>query len=507
MQKNKTILRSVMAVILGAIAPLAFAPYSYWPTIFISLAGLFVLIQNKTPKQSSWLCFFWGVAYFGVGISWVHVSIDTFGGMPKVFSFLLMLILSCYLALYPALFGWVLNRFFKPNSAVRLLLAAPVIWLCNEWLRGWMLTGFPWLWIGYSQIDTPFGQYAPVAGVETVSLIIAISSGALAYAAMKRRPQWLIVPVVLWAVGFGLKHINWVTPDHSSKTTFALIQGNIDQAKKWVPSERWPTIIKYTDLTQENWDADIVIWPEAAIPAFEFELPSYLASLDQAAAQKHTGLITGILNQTQQRAYYNSILALGAGQPNSYTLDLDQRYHKHHLLPFGEFVPFEELLRPLAPLFNLPMSSFTAGNYIQPNLFVNGRYFVSALCYEIAFGEQVRENMTDKTNFILTLSNDAWFGHSIGPFQHMEIARMRALELGKPLIRVTNNGITAITDAKGKVIKQLPQFETAVLKATIESTSGTTPYGKLGSWPLYLISLFLLLPACLICRKTSNTPD
>lgn len=507
MHKIKTMIRPALAVIFGAIAPLAFAPYSYWFIIFLSVSGLLILIYNCTPKQSAWLSFLWGVAYFGVGIAWVHVSIDTFGGMPKIFSFLLMLLLCCYLAIYPALFGWALNRWFGANTLTRMLLATPVLWLCNEWLRGWVFTGFPWLWIGYSQMDSSFNQYAPLGGVETISFIIAISSGAISYAILNKRPQWLAVPILFWCAGYGLNSIHWVTPDKATQTSFALIQGNIDQEKKWRPSERWPTIIKYTDLTQENWDADIIIWPEAAIPAFEFELPSYLSSLDVAAKQKHSGFITGILNETKTKTFYNSILTMGADQPKPYALDLNSRYHKHHLLPFGEFVPFGDWLRPIAPFFNLPMSSFTAGDYIQPNLQVNGRYFVSALCYEIVFGEQVRANVTDKTNFILTLSNDAWFGHSIGPLQHMEIARMRALELGKPLIRVTNNGITAITDEKGEIIKQLPQFETAVLRATIQSTKGETPYSRLGSWPLYIFSALLFLLACLIRRKNSYTPD
>ncbi|WP_373054804.1 apolipoprotein N-acyltransferase [Vibrio salinus] len=500
-------IRPFLAVIFGAIAPLAFAPYSYWPIIFLSVTGLLILLRDRPPKNAAWLCFLWGVAYFGVGISWVHVSIDTFGGVPRIVSFALMLLLSCYLAIYPALFGWVLNRWFSQNTTFRLLLIAPVLWLCNEWLRGWVFTGFPWLWIGYSQVDTPFAQYAPIGGVEAISFIIIICSGAVANSILKKQLRWLIFPVLFWSLGSLLNAQSWVTPDNTTKTSFALIQGNIDQAKKWLPGERWPTIIKYTDLTQENWDANIIIWPEAAVPAFEYELPGFLTSLDHAARQKHSSIVTGILNQSETGKFYNSILTMGAGQKAPYSLNLKDRYHKHHLLPFGEFVPFETLLRPLAPLFNLPMSSFTAGSYIQPNLSVNGRHFVSALCYEIAFGEQVRENVTNETDFILTLSNDAWFGHSIGPFQHMEIARMRALELGKPLIRVTNNGITAITNAKGQVIKQLPQFKTAVLRATIESTKGKTPYYRFGSWPLYGLSALILLSACLISRKNSKRSD
>lgn len=199
-----------------------------------------------------------------------------------------------------------------------------------------------------------------------------------------------------------------------------------------------------------------------------------------------SAVITGIINQSEDKQYFNSVLTVGDTPHGEYRYDLTQRYHKYHLLPFGEFVPFEEILRPLAPFFNLPMSSFSQGAYVQPNLIAKGFAFVTALCYEIIFNEQVRDNVTPDTDFLLTLSNDAWFGRSIGPLQHMEIARMRALELGKPLIRATNNGVTAVTDQRGRIMAQLPQFETGVLKATVTPTRGSTPYFLWGTTPLYL---------------------
>lgn len=187
--------------------------------------------------------------------------------------------------------------------------------------------------------------------------------------------------------------------------------------------------------------------------------------------------------------FFNNVLVLGQNGQGPYDYDTVKRYSKHHLLPFGEFVPFGDLLRPIAPFFNLPMSSFERGEFIQPNLVAYHRHLLAALCYEIIFSEQVRQNVTDDTDFILTLSNDAWFGKSIGPLQHMEIAQMRALELGKPLIRATNNGVTAVTDYKGQIIKQVPQFQTETLKAEVTSTSGNTPYRTLGSWLLYIWSI------------------
>ncbi|OEE45388.1 apolipoprotein N-acyltransferase [Vibrio anguillarum] len=487
------LMRPLAAAFVGALTPLAFAPYQFWPLAILTPMLLLLLINQQPAKKAAWIGYCWGLGFFAFGISWVHVSIDTFGGMPKIASLFLMSLLVGYLALYSGLFAGLLNRFFRRNTISHFLLAAPALWLITDWLRGWVMTGFPWLWLGYSQIDSPLASFAPLGGVELVTFFTLLCSSALAMTWLKRSWILVLIPLTILATGFGLRNFDWVTLDPSTQTRVALIQGNIKQAEKWLPNQRWPTIMAYTDLSRENWDADIIVWPEAAIPAFEFEIPSYLSNLDSAAKMNDSAIVTGVLNQSPERSFYNSILVLGTNPYGDYRYDSDARYHKHHLLPFGEFVPFEDWLRPIAPFFNLPMSSFSRGDYIQPNLIAKGRHLAAALCYEIIFNEQVRANVTDETDFILTLSNDAWFGHSNGPLQHMEIARMRALELGKPLIRSTNNGVTAVTDHKGKITQQIPQFETAVLKATITSTKGETPYHAVGTWPLYVWVLLSLI--------------
>ncbi|GAA5646437.1 MULTISPECIES: apolipoprotein N-acyltransferase [Vibrio] len=493
--------RPVAAAFVGALTTLAFAPYQLWPLALLSPLLLLALLYQQSARHALAIGYAWGLGQFATGISWVHVSIDNFGGMPKIASVFLMALLVGYLSVYSALWAWSLNRFFPRSNRSRYLLAAPVLWLIFDWLRGWVMTGFPWLWLGYSQIDSPLANFAPLGGVELLTLLIMMCAGALMYAIVHRAWSTIMIPLVIFATGYGLRNIDWVTPNPDSKTTVALIQGNIPQELKWKPSQRWPTIMKYTDLSRENWDADIIVWPEAAIPAFEFEIPSYLRNLDEAARLNHSAIVTGVVNMGQNKKFYNSILSLGSTPYGDYEYDPTERYHKHHLLPFGEFVPFERILRPLAPFFNLPMSSFSRGAFVQPNIVANGRHMAPALCYEIIFNEQVRQNVTDETDFILTLSNDAWFGRSIGPLQHMEIARMRALELGKPLIRSTNNGVTAVTDYKGNVLTQLPQFETGVLRAELESTSGQTPYRLVGSWPLYAWTLLSLIAGYLLSRR------
>lgn len=493
-----------LAVPAGALATLSFAPYHHWYLAPVSLFALFILLQNQSAKRSALIGFLWGLGLFSSGISWVHVSIANFGGMPWLAGWTLMALLISYLALYPALFGYLFNTFNRGRPFHQLMLSGPVIWLLLDWVRGWLMTGFPWLWMGYGQIDSPFAPLAPILGVEGITLALVLSSGALAAACYYRRWQPLLVPALIVGISLLAGQKAWVTPEPSKAVDVAMIQGNVPQEIKWLPSQRWPTLMKYTDLTRENWGADLIIWPEAAVPALEKQVPTFLQNLDAAARNNHSTVITGILDQNDKGQFFNNILTLGVNAVGPYHYDGAERYSKYHLLPFGEFVPFEDILRPLAPFFNLPMSSFSRGSYIQPNLEANGHSLAPALCYEVAFSEQVRRNVNVDTEFLLTLSNDTWFGRSIGPFQHMEIAQMRSLELGKPLLRATNSGLTGVVDHNGKIIASIPQFESAVLRTEVIPTTGMTPYTTLGSWPLYIYMLWSIALSWLLVRRQAG---
>ncbi len=493
--------RPLLAAFAGALATLSFAPYNIWLLAPASLTLFFWLLLNQSIKRSALIGFSWGLGLFGTGISWVHVSIDTFGGMPKIASVFLMVSLISYLALYPLIFGALFNRFNQGRPFHQLLLSGPVLWLLLDWLRGWAFTGFPWLWMGYGQLNSPFSGLAPILGVEGITLALVLISAGIVAAISDRNWKPLMVPALVIGLSLLVHGAQWVTPNSDKTVDVALVQGNVPQELKWLPSERWPTLMKYIDLTRENWDADIIVWPEAAIPALEAHLPSFLQNLDEVARENNSTVITGVLDQKENGEFFNNILTLGQNNDNGYDYDNATRYSKHHLLPFGEFVPFGDLLRPIAPFFNLPMSSFSRGDFVQPNLEANGYSIAPALCYEVAFSEQVRQNVNVDTDLLLTLSNDAWFGTSIGPFQHMEIAQMRSLELGKPLLRATNTGVTAVVDHMGHITKQIPQFETAVLRAKVTPTDGLTPYTSLGSWPLYGYVLWSLALSMVLIRR------
>jgi apolipoprotein N-acyltransferase len=530
------LIRLVSAFAAGASTALAFAPYGFWIIYPIALGLSLFLGKNLSPKQafSHWLSF--GFGSFVFGISWVHVSIDTFGGMPLMVSMSLMALLALYLALYPALAGYLMARLesHKNTSITKLsnLALFPALWVLTEWLRGWVMTGFPWLWAGYSQTQGPLSALASVIGALGLSFVIALVAASLAYASAKPKSLSQLLPSMsILAV---LAICTWLTPkleqtSPSGETVkVALVQGNIAQSMKWQPDALWPTMLKYMDLTRTNFDAEIIIWPEAAIPAPESLVGDFLANANQVASLNDSAIITGIISHSN-KDFYNSLIVLGnhneavqeSGDYTSANIQADadadvgvsvepeahksrNEFRKHHLLPIGEFVPFGDLLRPIAPLFNLPMSSFTRGDYLQPNLNAVGYQISPAICYEIVFPEQVRANVNDDTDMLLTVSNDAWFGSSNGPLQHMEIAQMRAIEMGRPLLRGTNNGVTAVVDHHGVIQAKLPQFETGVLRAEVVLVTGQTWFHRIGQAPLLWLSALIAIGAAIIRRQSAN---
>ncbi len=476
------LLSPLLLLLSGASLTLAFSPFSLWP---VALLGLALGIRQiaKAPGNGFKAGWLFGFGWFGAGISWVHVSIADFGGLPLVASVALMALLCGYLALYPALALW-LNKKYFPTRLWPLTL--PLFWFITEWLRSWVLTGFPWLSLGYSQIDSPLLGWFPVVG-ETGVTALLVCLGAL-LALSHTIPRFVVAAfavIIAYVSGWVANQHDWVSAH--KKYDVAMVQGNIKQSLRWVPEQDIPTMRKYQTLTEGLWDNDLIIWPEAAIPKLEYLAQEFILDVDARAAQEDAALITGVVNfNFESDEAWNNLLVLGkkeaTDETGHYRYFHQNRYAKHHLLPVGEFVPFEDFLRPLAPLFDLPMSSFSRGAFAQKNLQANGIHLAPAICFEIAFPRQVLANVHDDTDMIITVSNDAWFGRSHGPAQHLQIARARAAETGRPVVRATNNGITAFIDHKGQITAKLAQFVAGSIEAPVIATRGMTPYRYFGDF-------------------------
>ncbi len=454
----------------------------------MTLAGLFWLWEAAPSKRQTALAgYFFGLGFFGAGVSWVYVSLHDFGGMDAPVAVVATALFSAVLALLPGLAGFTLGL-FRCKRTILFTLAAPALWLLTEWLRGWILSGFPWLALGYAQVPTsPLAGYAPLLGVYGVSLLTVVSAGLLyLFWRSGDRVLWAGIAVALWIGGFGLKQIEWTQPT-GAPLTVSLLQGNIAQDVKWRPEKALGTLQIYLNLAKAS-SSRLIIFPETAIPLFYEDVPKdYLAALASHAQANGGDVVFGIPEYAPigKGAYYNSVMTLGSS--------LSQVYRKSHLVPFGEYIP----LKPFFPWFihqilHIPLDDFSRGDEFQKPLQVGGERVAMSICYEDAFGEELIRQLPAAT-LLANVSNDAWFGNSIAPQQHLQIAQMRALETGRYMLRATNTGMTAIVDNHGRVTTHIPQFELAALHGKAQGFTGSTPFVRWGNATVLVLAFTMLL--------------
>jgi len=475
----------VIALLAGAATVLAFAPVGFYPLALASFAVLVRLWMRAAPRACFRSGFAFGLGLFGGGVSWVYVSLSQFGGMPAPLAGLATFLFCAFIALFPAAAGWLQARVPAADGA-RACLVIPAAWTLFEWLRGWILTGFPWLSAGYAATGWPPEGYAPVLGVYGLSFLTLSLAGMLWALITKKQILLFVVLVAVLGAGQALRAVDWTAPV-GEPVRAALLQGNIEQEMKFRP-ERYARILEtYARLADET-SARLIILPETAVPRFYDGVePEYLARLDAAAKRNGGDLLLGVPYREAQDRYYNSVVTLGTAPR--------QVYHKVHLVPFGEFVPpgFGWVLHVL----QIPLSDFSRGSPAQTPLAVAGQRVAVNICYEDAFGDEIARSLPEAT-LLVNVSNVAWFGDSLAPSQHLQIARLRAIETGRMHLTAANSGVTAAIDRDGRVLAQLPQFAAGRLEIAAQGYAGATPYVRLRDWPTLIGALLALAIASLI---------
>lgn len=466
------------ALVAGGFTTLTASPFELWWLGPVAIGLLYVGLHTLSPGQAALKGWLYGVALFASGTSWVYVSIHDYGYTGVSLAVFLTALFVSVLALFFAGTFWLYRRFIGPRWALLTFAGA---WVLGEVLRTYLFTGFPWLLVGSSYVDSPLASWAPVGGVYLLSLLVVLT-GTLG-AELLRRQWWAALPLAaIWLAPFVLPS-QWTTPV-SEPTRVALLQGNLPQLLKWTPEGQRTAANIYSDLTREVADeADLILWPETALPMIDSQARPVLERV-QANLPPEAALLTGIVQLDENNRYFNSVIGVG---------DVEGSYQKEHLVPFGEYLPLESLLRGTIDFFDLPMSSFSKGASEQVPMQAAGVAIGNAICYEIIYPQLVAQRAAD-SGVIVTVSNDTWFGASIGPHQHLQMARLRALENGRYVVRATSNGITAIINPRGELVDRAPQFETTYLTGEFYAMEGLTPFTRMGSLPIWLLAGLFLLP-------------
>ncbi len=484
--------RAILAWLAGAIFLFALAPYYIWGIALLSPAILYaLLIHPMSNWQAFWIGEMYGMGLWCVGAFWLYTSIHTYGNTPAFLALLMIGFVGIVMGLFHGVMAVIFNRFFGKQPA-----SFASLWVLQEWLKTWLFTGFPWLFVGYAFTEEDWAtSIAPVFGVFAISFVAVFISATL-IELIRKRYRYLLPAISFLVIMCGLWLVSpqWTKPkENSQNLSVSLIQGNIPQDLKWLADYQMETLAIYAKLSATEWGQDMVIWPEASIPMFQTEAWAFIVEVVKIAKEYNSAWVTGIPYQDVEaydpkvdsyEPFYNSVMALGTASSGL--------YKKQNLVPVGEYIPFEGALNWALPDLMGGQLSFRAGSNNQSPLNVKQRAMGVAICYEVAYPDTTRNNAKN-TDFLLTVSNDAWFGTSAGPLQHLQMVQMRSIETGRWFLRATNTGVTAIINDKGKIVKKAPQFQRTVLRGEVEARTGTTPFMQWGSYPVLAWCGLLLL--------------
>jgi apolipoprotein N-acyltransferase len=493
---------SALAFVAGMLLALSFAPFEWWPLAILMPAALMWLWDGASPRRAAVLGFWFNAGTFSVGTYWLYIAIKEIGHAPFYLALLLMAGLVAIMGAYHALLGWAVAKYLPPRGAMRWLVGIPGAWLLIEWWRSWFLTGFGWLALGYAHTDNWLGSLAPVVGQYGLGLLTLVLAGALTALLLGDKRLRIVsgaIFLVIWGVAFALRGVEWTQP-YSRPITVAVVQGAIPQDEKWLDENLESIIDIYTTRSREAYGADLIVWPESAIPDLaNYHIELYRKVYQEASAQG-SSLLVGTLRaeenaKTGEEEYFNSVLVMDKSTPGVGWHD------KHHLVPFSEFFPVPAFVRKWLRLMNLPYSDFNRGAAQQAPLEAAGQRIAANICYEDAYGSTQLPALRTAT-LLVNVTNDAWFGHSPARYQHLQISRMRAREAGRPMVRAANDGVSAVIGSRGEIVAKAPEYEANVMRASVQPRIGLTPYARTGNWLVLCLALVFGLAGAYVGRRT-----
>lgn len=527
-------IHAVMAL-LGAVHALAFAPgpLPAWLLPYVqvfTLAALFHrLFRTRRAGAAAGYTFAFGISNFALGLYWLFISMHKYGGLAWPLAVLGVLLLASFLALYPLL-AVLLARRATITDIEQSALSVPAqllviavwasSWTALEWLRGTFLTGFPWLNPGYAHIEGVFAAWAPVTGVYGLTWLAAFAAAAIAMFFRNKESSndarsmaGISIAVAFGLAGILLNHVSW-TQKHGSPLIVRLTQGAVPQSEKFDPDRIYQGIRHYMELAatpakSEDGKPQLIVLPETVVPVFQDLLaPELWEQWRRIAATRDAHILMGIPLRDPGRDHYtNSAIVFDAQTPMDELTSgrTAMRYDKHHLVPFGEFVP--PGFRWFVDAMNIPLGDFNRGTMRQRLFPIGDQYIAPDICYEDVFGEEIihsvraSASMGPGASILVNISNLAWFGDSWALRQHLQISRMRAVETGRPMLRSTNTGMTAAIAPNGMVRAVLNPGSPGILDVEVQGMQGLTPYVRWGNWPVLAWTAGLLALGCLHRRR------
>ncbi len=483
----------------GALAPVAFAPFGWWFVAPLALGWFFALLPGSSARRRALLGFAFGVGLFGVGVSWVYISLHTFGDMPVPLAVACVAGFVAVLALYPALAAWAGGLFVAASTTTRLLVVIPALWVLFEFARNHLFTGFSWLQSGYSQVGTPMAALGTLVGIHGVSLATACLAGLVACAlrgAGGHRLAWLVLLLVPYAAGFAVSRLEWTEPA-GEPVAAAMVQGNVPLSTKWNASAANRVAQRYLELSRDAGEVDFILWPESPLPYFIDQMgPRFYDEVLALPAPLLAGFLERRPTGDRGFSYHNSAVLFA---------EPVHIYRKRHLVPFGEYTPLPWLFEPLVAFFDVPMSVLTPWVEPQTAMPIAGRMAGVTICYEDAFPGDVRR-FAAESHFLVNITEDAWFGDSLASHQRLQMAQMRSIETARPMFRASNTGLATLIDHRGVVRAVSPRNTEFVLEGELQPRAGSTPYVRFGDWPVLAILALMLLVGGYASRRSAQSP-